>query len=155
MSFQMDCSIYKCSPPTKGWPNWPKRLMESTSWFPNTTQTLMPGRSELKGMLAAKVTRHDWLEAACASRFLPEALSSARSPAASPAAILWQEAGSIQACQCPVRVSGIPSNGTNCSLLTAAEQNKKKNNLSGCLSLICSLNQCPPLPNICHHFGGW
>lgn len=33
--------------------------------------------------------------------FLPEALSSLSSPAASPAASLWQEAGSGQACQCP------------------------------------------------------
>lgn len=147
MSFQMDCSIYKCSPPTKGWPNWPKRLMDSTSWFPNTAQTLMPGRSELRGMLVAKVTRHDWLGAACASRFLPEALSSARSPAASPAAILWQEAGSIQACQCPVRVSGTPSNDTNCSLLTAAEQKiekKKQPFWLSCLDLLFEPMPSPP-----------
>lgn len=52
----------------------------------------------------------------------PEALSSLCSPAASPAAVLWQEAGSVQACQCPVLC---PSNDTNCSLLTAEEQKKK------------------------------
>lgn len=80
-----------------------------------------PGGQSFEGELVAQVTGHDWLEAVSASRFLPEALSSLSSPAASPAAVLWQEAGSVQACQCPVLC---PSNDTNCSLLTAEEQKK-------------------------------
>ena len=80
----------------------------------------------------AETTEHDWLEAVSASRFLPQALSSPSSPAASPAAVLCQEAGSAQACQSLVkalsRVSSSPSNDTKCCLLTGEELKKKKKN---------------------------
>lgn len=105
-----------------------------------------PGGQSFEGELVAQVTRHDWLEAVSASRFLPEALSTLSSPAASPAAVLWQEAGSDQACQCPVLC---PSNDTNCSLLTAEEQKNTQQHKKGAFWLFFFIHFFFPLFEPC------
>lgn len=131
--------------PCNHWGQW-----RPTSWFPNNHTNTHSHAQEVTA--SGDNWRLKWLgmtdwRLSQLYAFLPAALSSLSSPAASPAASLWQEAGSGQACQRPA-----PGSAALCLMTPNALRWRLRNKHALLAVFFCFLIHSCSAP--CCHFHG-